>query len=165
MSVLKNKRKECKAEYVNETYKAYVQTVEFVSKMSARYSRLIGSDIIHTAYEAMRCAESANSIFPGTESQMHMREEYLVNARAYLKSLDVALSVCYDILMKNPQGAFTTSSGKDVQARDAVRKLDNMAQSLGESIDNGIRMISGVIKSDKDKLRKQKKQSDTASDE
>ena len=67
--------------------------------------------------------------------------------------------------MKNPQGAFTSSSGKDVQARDAVRKLDNMAQSLGESIDNGIRMISGVIKSDKDKLRKQKKQSDTASDE
>ena len=45
MSVLKNKRKECKAEYVNETYKAYIQTVEFVSKMSARYSRLIGSDI------------------------------------------------------------------------------------------------------------------------
>ena len=31
MSVLKNKRKECKAEYVNETYKAYVQSVEFVS--------------------------------------------------------------------------------------------------------------------------------------
>jgi len=89
-----------------------------------------------------------------------MREKYLLAAKASLQSLDVALSVCYDVLIKNPSGAFTTTAGKEVDSTNAKRKLDNMAQSLGELIDTEAKMITKVIKSDKERLKKEAKKSE-----
>ena len=40
MSVLKEKRTTSKAEYVNTANQIYVRTVDFLSCLSARYSRL-----------------------------------------------------------------------------------------------------------------------------
>lgn len=48
MSVLKNKRKDSHVEYLNCAYKIYIQTIEFISKLSARYSRIIASDVTHS---------------------------------------------------------------------------------------------------------------------
>ena len=59
--------------------------------------------------------------------------------------------------MKNPSGAFTSQSGKDVAPADAQRKLDHMAQSLGELIDIEGKMLRKVIKSDKERLKKEQK--------
>ena len=41
MSVLKEKRTVSKAEYVNTANQIYVETVGFLTRLSARYSRLI----------------------------------------------------------------------------------------------------------------------------
>lgn len=41
MSVLKDKRTTSKAEYVNTANQIYVETVAFLTRVSARYSRLI----------------------------------------------------------------------------------------------------------------------------
>ena len=68
-------------------------------------------------------------------------------------ALDVHLAHCYEIMMLNPQGCFSTLNGKDVQAKDAVRKLENMAQSLGEKIDRENNYLSNVLKSDKNRLK------------
>ena len=155
MSVLKNKRKDSCAQYLNDGYKIYVQTIEFVSRLSSRYSRIMASDITRVAFDVMRNVESANSIYPSSEQRVAMREKYLLKAKASLQTLDVALSVCYDVLMKNPAGAFTTSTGKGVDSTDAKRKLDNMAQDLGELIDGEAKMITKVIKSDKERLKKE----------
>ena len=157
MSVLKNKRKESCAEFLNDAYKIYVQTIEFLSRLSARYSRIMASDIASTAFEVLKYAESANAIYPANEVRVAMREEFLLKAKASLETLDVALSVCYDVLMKNPSGAFTSQSGKDVAPADAQRKLDHMAQSLGELIDIEGKMLRKVIKSDKERLKKEQK--------
>jgi len=51
--------------------------------------------------------------------------------------------------MLNPQGCFTTTSGKDVPPSEAIKKLDTMAQSLGEKIDKENGLLTGVLKSDK----------------
>lgn len=160
MSVLKNKRKESCAEFLNDAYKIYVQTIEFVSRLSARYSRIMASDISRTAFDVLRNVESANTIYPSNEHRVTMREKYLLAAKASLQSLDVALSVCYDVLIKNPSGAFTTTAGKEVDSTNAKRKLDNMAQSLGELIDTEAKMITKVIKSDKERLKKEAKKSE-----
>ena len=64
-------------------------------------------------------------------------------------SLDVMLTLCYQSMMKNPEGAFATASGKTVDAGEAVKKLDRMSQSLGELIDKENNLITKVIKSDK----------------
>ena len=44
VSVLKEKRTTSKAEYVNTANQIYVKTVDFLSRLSARYSRLIAAE-------------------------------------------------------------------------------------------------------------------------
>lgn len=157
MSVLKNKRKESKAEYLNCAYKIYICTIEFLSKLSARYSRLIAQDISHTAHEVMSNCEAANSVYPSDTVRADLREGYLLSARANLQALDVSLSVVYDILSKNPAGAFVTATKKDVDSDDAKKKLDGMSQNLGELIDSELKMISKILQSDKEIAKKNKR--------
>ena len=49
MSVLKAKRTTSKAEFVNTANQLYVETLNFLTRLSARYSRLIAEDIAHLA--------------------------------------------------------------------------------------------------------------------
>lgn len=158
MSVLKNKRKDSHVEYLNCAYKIYIQTIEFISKLSARYSRIIASDVTHTAYNVLLNCEAANTIFPSDSARAKLREEYLLKAKACLQSLDVALSIIYDILSQNPAGAFTTCSNKDVAPDDARRKLENMSQSLGELIDSETKMLTKILKNDRDRLKQIRKE-------
>ncbi len=64
-------------------------------------------------------------------------------------ALDVHLSHCYEIMMTNPAGCFTTASGREVGSSDAKRKLEHMAQELGELIDKENGLLTNVLKSDK----------------
>lgn len=50
---LKNKRNESKAEFVNTANKIYIETVQFLTKLSNRYSRLIASDIMKLDSEVL----------------------------------------------------------------------------------------------------------------
>ena len=45
MSVLKSKRTESKAEYVNVANAIYIETINFLTRISARYSRLIAEPV------------------------------------------------------------------------------------------------------------------------
>ena len=64
-------------------------------------------------------------------------------------ALDVHLSHCYELMMTNPSGCFTTGSGNIVKASDAKKKLEHMAQELGELIDRENGLLTNVLKSDK----------------
>ena len=44
VSVLKNKRRESKAEFVNTANSIYVETLAFLTRFSARYAQLQGAD-------------------------------------------------------------------------------------------------------------------------
>lgn len=149
MSVLKEKRTVSKAEYVNTANKIYVRTVDFLSRLSARYSRLLAADVAHLAGEVMDNTEKANNIFPSSAQRKAIRTGHLLEARAALNALDVRLTHCYMILSLNPQGAFTDAHGNKVSSQTAMRLLDNMAQELGELIDEEGKLISGVMDSDR----------------
>ena len=153
MSVLKTKRNESTIEYVYTAYKIYTYTIEFISRLSTRYSRLMASDIAHTAFEVLRNCESANSIIITNQETFDKRQSYLIDAKANLSSLDVFLGICYDILSQNPSEAITTRGGKSVGATEANRKLNNMSQTLGEMIDNELEFITKTIKSDRKILK------------
>ena len=142
MSVLKARRSESRAEYINAANKIYVQTINFLSRLSSRYSRLVADDVAGLASEVLDNAEMARK---------ELREKHLLEARAALMALDVHLSHCYELMMTNPAGCFTTGSGKTVSATDAKRKLDHMAQELGELIDYENKLLTSVLKSDKDR--------------
>lgn len=149
MSVLKIRRTESKAEYISTANDIFKETLQFLTRLSARYSRLLAPDVIKLASEVLDNAEKANSIYPSDNVRKELRESHLLEARASLMALDVHLAHCYEVMMLNPQGCFTTTSGKDVPPSEAVKKLETMAQSLGEKIDKENGLLTGVLKSDK----------------
>ena len=151
MSVLKSRRNESRAEFVNVAYAIFTETLQFLTKLSTRYSRLLSDQVIQLASEVLDEAEKANSIFPSDDVKKQLRETHLVEARASLMALDVHLAKCYEVMMLNPQGCFTTSTGKDVDAATAKTKLNKMAENLGCLIDKENRLLTTVIKSDKNR--------------
>ena len=120
MSVLKSKRTESKAEYVNVANAIYIETINFLTRISARYSRLIAEPVAKLAGEVIDHAEKANSIYPSDDQRRQLRKAHLLEARASLMALDVRLTHCYLIMTQNPQGCFTTPSGKSVDAKKAT---------------------------------------------
>lgn len=102
--------------------------------------------IAKLAGEIQDNAEKANSIFPSDDQRRRLRETYLLRARASLMALDARLLTVYEILSQNPQGCFTNSKGDTVPASDATKKLDKMAQHLGELIDQENDLLKGAIK-------------------
>lgn len=147
MSVLKQKRTTSKAEFINTANQIYIETINFLTRLSARYSRLIAEPVAKLAGEVIDHAEKANSIYPSDSQRIELRKAHLLEARASLMALDVRLTHCYLILNQNPEGAFTNSKGVAVKSKDAVEKLDKMAQNLGELIDKENELLKGAIKS------------------
>lgn len=158
MSVLKAHRSESKANYVNTANQIFGCTVNFLSRLSARYSRLLAPSVSGLASKVLEHAEAANSIYPTGKVKFEARERHLVEARGALMALDVELAHCYEIMLKNPEGCFTGCDGKkSVAPSDAKRKLENMAQELGELIDNENGLLTNVLRSDKERQREAKK--------
>ena len=149
MSVLKAHRSESKAEFVNTANKIYVQTINFLSRLSSRYSRLVADPVSGLAAEVLDNAEKANSIYPSDTTRKELRKQHLLESRAALMALDVHLAHCYELMMTNPSRCFTTGSGNSVSSSDAKKKLERMAQDLGELIDTENGLLTSVLKSDK----------------
>ena len=104
MSVLKSNRSESKAEFINTANEIYTRTITFLTRLSARYSRLLAADVARLASEVVDNAEKANSIFPSDSVRRELRERHLLEARASLMALDVKLSLCYQIMILNQIG-------------------------------------------------------------
>lgn len=146
MSVLKSKRTTSKAEFVNTAHQIFVETLGFLTRLSARYSRLLAEPTAKLAGEVIDHAEKADSIFPSDPQRVELRKAHLLEARASLMALDVRLTHCYTLMSQNPQGCFTDGKGKSLPPSEAVEKLDRMAQSLGEKIDQENELLKGQIK-------------------
>ncbi len=149
MSVLLNKRSESKAKYVTTAYEIYDETIKFLVRLSARYSRLVAPETANLAGDLIDCCEQANSIYPAGhhfEMKMEERTKYLITAKARLRALDVRLLTCYRQLMKNPKGAFDKSENVDVEG--AIARIEHMADTLGKLIAKEEDILQGVIDSD-----------------
>ena len=146
MSVLKSKRTTSKAEFVNTAHQIFVETLGFLTRLSARYSRLLAEPTAKLAGEVIDHAEKANSIFPSDPQRVELRKAHLLEARASLMALAVRLTHCYTLMSQNPQGCFTDGKGKSLPPSEAMEKLDRMAQSLGEKIDQENELLKGQIK-------------------
>lgn len=98
MSVLKSKRTESKAEYVNVANAIYIETINFLTRISARYSRLIAEPVAKLAGEVIDHAEKANSIYPSDDQRRQLRKAHLLEARA---SLMAQYMNCQEAYYKN----------------------------------------------------------------
>ena len=149
MSVLKRRRLESKANYLNYANEICDATVELLARLSPRYGRILTTDTSHLAHVIVDEVEIANSIYPSDAQRRDQRKYHLLEARGALRALDVELGRCYRVLLKNPQGAFQKANGKSVPAADAERILENLADNVGTLIDLVDAAISGVLESDR----------------
>lgn len=100
MSVLKGKRNVSTAEYVKLASDIFDETLQFISRVSNRYVRLIGPDIMHLAGEVEDNCDAANRVNPKTKGQFEYRERHLLEALGATSALDVRMSKVYRIMMK-----------------------------------------------------------------
>lgn len=151
MSVLKRRRLESKANYLNYANEICDATVELLARLSPRYGRVLTEAASRLAHAVVDEVEIANSIYPSPSDaqRKEQRKYHLLEARGALRALDVELGRCYRVLLKNPKGAFQKASGKSVSADDAERILENLAENVGTLIDLEDAAISGVLESDR----------------
>lgn len=157
MSVLKSKRKESTAEYVNIANQIYGETLEFIVRLSNRYQRLLGPDILNLASKIVDNSEMANNIVVNdNDTNYNLRKTHLLEARSAVMALDVHMSYVWNALMQNPQGAFANSKGVTKSPPEAQRTLNNMADSLGLKIDEFKNKVTKIMESDLKRYKKYK---------
>lgn len=149
MSRLAKDRSVSRAEFVRLAGEIFHGTLDFCTKLSARYQRLLAADTIHLARQVRINCIKAQETYPNTEVKRAKREAYLTEAWANLHALDDGLEVIYELLSRNPEGAFQTAGGKAVAGKKAAEKLDAMAQRTGEAISREYELLKAVINSDK----------------
>lgn len=146
MSVLKSRRRESRTAYVQYAYNIYTEVLLFLTKLSTRYSRLLAPKTIELASELLDHCEKANTIFQNNELGKNLRKTHVIEARASLMALDVHLSICYETMMLNPQGCFTKSGGASIPSSEAIKRLDRLAENLGNQIDQENKLLNGLLK-------------------
>ena len=126
MSVLKQKRTTSKAEFINTANQIYVETLNFLTRLSARYSRLIAEPVAKLAGEIIDHAEKANSIFPSDNQRIEMRKARETDRRYFCGITDEMMA----------------ADRKALCAVDAAL-LKEQAAELGAAMANGVRVVFG----------------------
>lgn len=134
---------------MNTANQIYMDTLAFLTRLSARYSRLLAPGVAKVAGEMLDHTEAANKLFPSDDQRKQMRKGHLLEALASLAALDVRLTHCYMVMAQNPQGCFTDSKGKTAGEAEANKRLDSMAQSLGDLIDKEETLLRNTMESDR----------------
>ena len=168
MSVLKEKRTQSAAEYVNVANQIYVETVSFLTRLSARYSRLVAEPVAKLAGEVIDNAEKANKIFPSDQQRKDLRKAHLLEALASLSALDVRLAHCYEVMYQNPQGCFRDSedcknmddpegdgTGAEGQKRKGRKKTITPQQAM-DRLDNMELLTKSLVRGARRENRKKK---------
>lgn len=128
-------------------------SITFVSRLSARYSRLLANRIMDASSELLEYCIKAQEVYPGNYNYAKMREFYLTKAYGALCILDVMLRHTYDVLMLNPQGAFSKTNGNSVPETEALEKLDKMCANIGNLINKEKGLLIGIKKVTHDKIK------------
>ena len=90
---------------MNTANQIYVETVGFLTRLSARYSRLIAEGTAQLAGEVMDHTEKANKIYPSDEQRKAQRKAHLLEALASLSALDVRLTHASWLCTRTRKGA------------------------------------------------------------
>lgn len=156
MSIRLRDRKESKVQFITTAIDIECKTIAFILRMSKKYRDFFAESIGKLVIDLVSNCEMANSIFPNSEERIAVREKHLLEAKGALSALDVQLRFCYDIISENPAYGFESSNGNPVEKGNASQKLNKIAETLGGLIVDEMKLIDGVIKSDKEKLKNMK---------
>lgn len=118
-------------EFVLLSKKLYVEVIDLLSCMSARYGRLIAVPTAELAGEVQDYAVKANDVFPSDGQKLALRREYLLRCHAAAKALGERMDKVHEVLRSNPEGAFRNGKGITLNAEAALKKLHRMETDVG----------------------------------
>ena len=118
-------------EFVLLSKKLYVEVIDLLACMSARYGRLIAVPTAELAGEVQDYAVKANDVFPSDGQKLALRREYLLRCHAAAKALGERMDKVHEVLRSNPEGAFRNGKGVTLGAEAALKKLHRMETDVG----------------------------------
>lgn len=156
MSVLVNMRTESKVEFIKVANELAMESIDLVSRLSARYGRIFTEKVSEIALDLVVQTTKANTIRATDKQKFALRAECLYKARQDLDALEVLLIMVYEILQKNPKAAFNKRKPDttNYDSEWAIKKLNQIVGSIGLKIDKEEALLKGVLESDKKSFQK-----------
>lgn len=153
MSVLVKDRHISQIDYVYNSWKLQVEIVTFLMKLSSKVNRVVGPKILELSADLVTLTVEASEIYRKRLNEEDYNKHYskVVEAFAKANALDVQLNVAYLVSSKAPTGSFT----KELSEKDATRKLDNAAETMGELMAKVMDELEEEINEAKETLEKQ----------
>lgn len=132
MSVLKVNRGESKMEFLFNARQLQIYTIKQCANFPKRYTFFLAQPISQLSVDIYNDVKRGNSIYPLNQKEVQMRRNYFLRARANLYSLVSQIEVAQEMF------------GIDIKHME----------KWSEFINNEIKLISGVLDSDRKKYKK-----------
>lgn len=139
MSVPVRNRTQSKTEYVEELRRLNVDIGQLTVNGPKKYARAYGDRLASTALDAYGHACAANSIYLSADPVSYeKRRGHLIEARALVHSLAAQANVYIDLTVRTD----------GVSKEKAYRR----AERIGDRCNSAIKLIGGVLRSDKERF-------------
>ena len=137
MSVPSWKRSESKSEYIRLLHDLNIRIGQIVMNKPKKYRGSYADMLINTSLEALKYAQTANSIFMTGNTSVEdfsLRRKYLLSARGAVENIATVSQIFVDICRKAD--------------RENAEKIYKEQAYIGESCMMIHKKISGVLKND-----------------
>lgn len=131
MSVIRSKRDESKIEFLYTARQLQIYTIKKCISFPKRYTFYVSQPIANAATRVHEYVKMANSIYPTNAHEVQLRRDYFLKANAQLQSLVSQVEVAHELF------------GLE----------HNVKKYWMDLIDTEIRLVKGIMKSDKERLK------------
>ena len=157
MSVLKSKRGESSAEFLELARKLQAETLDYALKLPKRLTFFLSTEIMRWGHEVYNNVKAGNSIFLAKKSDAEKRRDHWIEANNAIQVLDGKVSLAYDALMRNPE-RFAENEKDPEKRAEKIRKgkarLDRATASLTALMNETASQIKKIKDSDASRARK-----------
>ena len=132
MSVVKSKRQESNLQFLYTARELEIYTLRKSKNFPKRYSLFVDQHILNPAARIYECVKKGNSIYPLNQHEVQKRRDYFLDAVAELQSLVSQIEV----------------------AKEVFELEENVLEYWMALVDNEIRLVKAVLKSDRERYKK-----------
>ena len=128
-------------EYVWQVRQLAVRVGEIVANRSKKYKGIYSDKIISLSINAVSEVILANEIYVKTQSDYENRRAHLLKAKGCLWSMLTISDIFLEQVKKSPPDSKESKAKRD-------EKISKQQLELGSAVDECVKLINGVIKSD-----------------
>ena len=139
MSVPTWRRTEASTQYLWEIYQLNLDIAEIVANKPKKYKSTHSDLLVKTALTALSSANIANDIYITTEEDFKLRREYLTKAKGHIYNVSLLGDIFLELCKKSPECD--------------KRKCTRQQERIGTRCARIIKLLNGVMKSDKNRYK------------